>query len=114
MSEAVVIVLKGLIGGSFVVVFALIGEAVTPKRFAGLFSAAPSVALASLVIVLVTDGRRFAVSETVGMAVGSVAMVVACLGAVVLVRRYRALEGSILACCLWLVVASIGYVALLR
>lgn len=48
------------------------------------------------------------------MVVGAVAMVAACLAAIALVRRYRALEGSLLACGLWLVVASIGYVALLR
>src|SRR5438270_257458 len=41
---------KGLLGGVAVVAFSLIGEAGHPKRFAGLFSAAPSVALAGMVV----------------------------------------------------------------
>jgi hypothetical protein len=35
---------KAVYGGLFVVLFSLIAELLTPKRFAGLFSAAPSVA----------------------------------------------------------------------
>lgn len=114
MKEAAILAVKAVIGGSFVVLFALVGEVVSPKRFAGLFSAAPSVAMAGLAIVLVTQSRRYAQAESVGMAVGSVAMVAACLAAIALVRRYRALEGSLLACVLWLAVAGAGYFALLR
>jgi uncharacterized membrane protein (GlpM family) len=44
------LILKGLAGGTFVVAFALLGSVVKPKRLAGLFSAAPSVAIASLLI----------------------------------------------------------------
>jgi hypothetical protein len=34
-------------GGALVVAFALLSETLKPKRFAGLFSAAPAVALAA-------------------------------------------------------------------
>jgi hypothetical protein len=36
----VVLAVKALNGGLFVVAFALVGEVLDPKRFAGLFSAA--------------------------------------------------------------------------
>ena len=41
------LLLRFLIGGLVVSVFALVGDLFRPKSFAGLFSAAPSVALAS-------------------------------------------------------------------
>jgi hypothetical protein len=44
-------VLRFLIGGTIVSVFALIGDVLKPKGFAGLFGAAPSVALATLGLI---------------------------------------------------------------
>jgi hypothetical protein len=41
------VVLKGLIGGTLVVAFALIGETVRPRGLAGITSAAPSIAAAA-------------------------------------------------------------------
>jgi len=41
-------ILRFLIGGAVVCLFAALGDALKPKSFAGLFSAAPSIALASL------------------------------------------------------------------
>ena len=49
--------IKAVNGGLFVVLFALIAEMLKPKRFAGLFSAAPSVALANLIVVIVAKGH---------------------------------------------------------
>jgi hypothetical protein len=40
-----VLAVKALLGGAAVVAFSLVGQAGHSKRFAGLFSAAPSVAL---------------------------------------------------------------------
>jgi hypothetical protein len=48
LSDPVILVIKGVAGGSLVVAFALLSEGLSPKRFAGLFSAAPAVALAGL------------------------------------------------------------------
>jgi hypothetical protein len=42
------ILIRFLVGGAVVSVFALIGDVLKPKSFAGLFGAAPSVALATL------------------------------------------------------------------
>ena len=41
MHQAVVAAIRALNGGLFVIAFALVGEVLDPKRFAGLFSAAP-------------------------------------------------------------------------
>jgi uncharacterized protein DUF3147 len=63
--------LKALIGGLAVVAFSLIGQAGHPKRFAGLFSAAPSVALASLGITVITKRADGAIPYAEGMLIGS-------------------------------------------
>jgi uncharacterized membrane protein (GlpM family) len=42
------IVIRFLIGGLVVSIFAMISDALRPKSFAGLFGAAPSIALATL------------------------------------------------------------------
>ena len=51
------VLIRFLVGGAVVSVFALIGDLVKPKSFAGLFGAAPSVALATLGADG-SDGRR--------------------------------------------------------
>lgn len=114
MSLAWTIAVKALAGGAFVVLFALVGEVLRPQRLAGLFSAAPSVALAGLIVALSTKGLASARAESAGMVVGGVAMVAACASAIYLVHRFRALRGAILACVLWLVVAIAGYEVFLR
>ena len=48
MKEIAPLALKALNGGLFVVAFALLAEMLKPKRFSGLFSAAPSIALGCL------------------------------------------------------------------
>jgi hypothetical protein len=52
--------------------FALIGD-LLPKSFAGLFGAAPSMALATLGLTIATDGAAFAATEARSMIVGAVA-----------------------------------------
>jgi Protein of unknown function (DUF3147) len=47
-------------GGAIVSAFAIIGDVLKPKSFAGLFGAAPSVALAALVMTTASDGSSYA------------------------------------------------------
>ena len=54
MSE---ILLRFLIGGAVVSAFALLGDLFKPKSFAGLFGAAPSVALATLGLTVAKRDR---------------------------------------------------------
>lgn len=49
---------KAATGGAFVVAFALVSEVFSPKRFAGVFSAAPSAALGGLTVTLLAKGPQ--------------------------------------------------------
>jgi len=104
--------IKAVNGGLFVVLFALLAEALEPKRFAGVFSAAPSVALANLIVVIVSKGHGEGIANTRGMVIGAFAL--SCLLGAVAVRRYRALSGSLALIVVWLVVALPGYMVVLR
>ena len=55
--------LRFLAGGIAVSAFATLGDSVRPKSFAGLFGAAPSIALATLPITLSQNGAPFAAME---------------------------------------------------
>ena len=103
MSEIGVLALRGLIGGSLVVVFALISEVVKPKAFAGLFAAAPSVAVGSLAVTVVAESAAKARQSSIGMTVGGVAMAACCVLAVVAIPRLKAFWGSVLAVAGWLI-----------
>lgn len=62
-----------LIGGVVVSAFAALAEIFRPKSFAGLFSAAPSIALATLGITISQHGKAYAATETKFMVLGAVA-----------------------------------------
>ncbi len=98
--------LKALLGGFAVVGFSLIGQAGHPKRFAGLFSAAPSVALASLAMAVIAKGASATLPYAQGMLIGSAGMVAYGLVSLVLINRLHALVGSILAWLAWFAVAG--------
>ena len=100
-----VLALRGLAGGVLVVVFALLAEVVTPKAFSGLFAAAPSVAIASLSITIVAEGAAEARQDSIGMAVGGVAMAGCCVLAVTAIPRVGAVWGSAVAWLAWSVIA---------
>jgi hypothetical protein len=65
------LLIRVLIGGAIVSLFALAGDVLKPKSFAGLFAAAPSVALASLTLTIVNDGAGYAAVEARSMAVAA-------------------------------------------
>lgn len=97
---------KAVVGGFAVVGFSLLGEAGRPKRFAGLFAAAPSVAVASLAITVLSKGPTGTVPYAEGMLIGSAAMVAYCLVSLVLIDRLRALLGSLVGWLAWFLVAG--------
>lgn len=103
---------KFLVGGALVCVFALVSETWTPKRFSGLFSAAPSVLTAGLAVTLIAETASKAALNAEGAAAGAIGLVAFCLVATPLVRRFKALRGSLLAVVAWLVVAMGAYGAL--
>lgn len=70
------ILIRFVIGGLAVSFFSVLGDIFKPKSFAGLFGAAPSVALATLGIAIVKEGRQFAAIEAHSMIAGSIAFFV--------------------------------------
>ena len=100
-------VIRFLVGGVLVSAFAMLGDVLRPKSFAGLFGAAPSVALATLGIAIYQHGESYAATQTLSMMAGAVALavysVVVCH---VLVRaRLRALPATMMSLAVWLLVA---------
>ena len=96
-----------LVGGVVVSAFAMLGDMLRPKSFAGLFGAAPSVALATLGIAVYRHGAGYAAQQTWAMTAGAIALAV--YGVVVchlLMRaQFRVASATLLAVVVWLVVA---------
>ena len=69
--------------------FALVGDAVRPKSFAGLFGAAPSIALATLGLTVATEGRNYAAIEARSMIAGAIAFFVYALIVSKVMIRYK-------------------------
>jgi hypothetical protein len=67
------ILIRFIIGGMIVSAFAIIGDVLKPKSFAGLFGAAPSVAMATLALTVVSDGASYAAIEARSMMAGAIA-----------------------------------------
>ncbi len=67
--------IRFIVGGTVVSLFAALGALVKPQRFAGLFGAAPSVALASLALAVADQGRQYAALEARSMIAGALALV---------------------------------------
>ena len=89
------------------VAFALLSEVLSPKRFAGLFSAAPAVALAGLTIVVLDTGAHDAHENTVGMIAGAIGMIAYSAAAARLLRRMHASRAAAGALAAWFLVAAV-------
>ncbi|MFE9309929.1 DUF3147 family protein [Streptomyces sp. NPDC088353] len=106
MKTLLEIVLKPFIGGLLVVGFALVAEAVQPKRLAGIFAAAPSVALGGLILTVVFKGDLDAATAARGMVAGALAFTAYCLVDVPALARFGAMRGSAAALVVWLATAA--------
>jgi hypothetical protein len=100
-------VVRFIVGGAFVSAFAMLGDILRPKSFAGLFGAAPSVALATLGIAIYQHGAGYAAVQSQAMMAGAVALAVYSLVVChLLIRaRIRALPATLLSLLVWLTVA---------
>jgi uncharacterized membrane protein (GlpM family) len=106
------VALKALAGGLFVLGFAGLAQMLSPKRFAGVFSAAPSVALGSLLVTAAFKSNDDVALAGHGMLIGAGAFTVYCVAAVPLLRRWGTWRGSLAALLVWAISAGIGVVAL--
>jgi hypothetical protein len=105
VKDAVLLAARVLAGGILVVAFAMLSDALKPKAFAGLFSAAPSVATASLLVTGLATGAARDQRYAMGMIVGAVGLVFYSLVAALLVKHLGAVAGSVLAWIAWAIPA---------
>ena len=110
------LVFRFVIGGIVVSIFAMMGDLLKPKTFAGLFAAAPSVALATLGLTILTEGKLYAAQESRSMIAGSFAFFLYAGVCSRLAMRYK-FRVAILTICLlalWLVIALSSWFLVLR
>lgn len=100
-------VLRFIAGGVIVSAFAILGDMLRPKSFAGLLGAAPSVALATLGIAVVQHGPHYATVESWSMIYGAAALACYSLAVCHLLMRFQlaALPATITASAAWFAVA---------
>jgi Protein of unknown function (DUF3147) len=98
------ILIRFFMGGLVVSAFAVIADLLKPKSFAGLFGAAPSVAIATLALTVASDGALYAATEAHSMMAGAIAFFVyASLVSWVLTRfKPKALWVTLASVPLWL------------
>jgi Protein of unknown function (DUF3147) len=98
------IVVRFLIGGLVVSVFSLVSDLLKPKTFAGLFGAAPSVALATLGLTVLKNGKQYAALEARSMIIGAVALLVYAVAVSYVLLRFKfsALLVALTSLILWL------------
>jgi Protein of unknown function (DUF3147) len=104
------------VGGLLVCVFAAIGDVLRPKSFAGIFCAAPSVALATLSLIIAAKGKLYASVEARSMIIGAFALLIYSCVCVRLMGKYRihAFRATVAALCVWLVCAVGIWAAVFR
>jgi len=97
------ILFRFLVGGAVVSAFAFLGDLFRPKSFAGLFGAAPSVALATLALTASSRGTAYAASEAHAMTAGAIAFFAYafCVTRVMMRHRVAALPATICSIPVW-------------
>jgi hypothetical protein len=100
-------VLRFLIGGAIVSVFAVFGDVLRPKSVAGLLGAAPSVALATLSLAYWKHGPGYVATESLSMMIGAIALGIYCFAVCQLLMRakFSALAATGISFVAWLAVA---------
>jgi hypothetical protein len=101
--------LRFLIGGVVVYFVSAVAYVLKPKTLAGLFGAAPSVALATLALTIHKDGAAYAAIEARSMVAGATGFLVyaGCASELLMRRRYSALAVTSSLLAVWLA-ASFG------
>lgn len=114
MKDAILLGARVLAGGALVVAFAVLGDAVKPKMFSGLFSGAPSVATASLLVTGLAVGPKQDEKYAVGMIAGAIGLVAFAAIAALVVKRFGSIGGSFIAWAGWAVTAAALYIVFVR
>ncbi len=106
--------LRFLAGGIAVSAFAALGDALRPKTFAGLFGAAPSIALATILIALTKQGAPFVAIEARSMILGALALAAYSWSVCILLQKFGmpSLAATVAAFLVWFP-AAFGMTAIL-
>ena len=105
-----------IVGGLVVCFFAVIGDGLKPKSFAGLFGAAPSVALATLSLTIYANGKDYAALEARSMIVGACAFFIYAWLCMRVMAKTQSGATLVSVCALgaWLALAVGGWLVFLR
>jgi len=93
------ILVRFLLGGARVFKYTAVGDVLKPKSFAGLFGAAPSVALATLGLTLLAEGGSYTAIEGRSMIAGAVALLAYASVVSWIIMRYK-LKALMITTCL--------------
>ncbi len=110
------LLLRFLIGGAVVSAFSFLGGLFTPKSFAGLFGAAPSVALATLALTVSKNGKQYAATEAHAMIAGAIAffLYASVVSAILMKKKFSAMRIAIACMPVWFGSAFLLWLAWLR
>lgn len=110
------LILRFVIGGIVVSAFAALGEVLKPKSFAGLFGAAPSIALATVGLTIAANGKIYAATEARSMIGGALAFFLyAWLCSWLMLRgKLKAMPVTLSALAIWLMCSISIWVLVLR
>ncbi|HVU53119.1 MAG TPA: DUF3147 family protein [Polyangia bacterium] len=108
--------LRFAFGGALVATFALLGDLFEPKSFAGLFAAAPSIAVATLALTAREKGGAYAAVEARSMVVGGLAFLgyATAVGLALRRRGGRPLAAAAKCLALWGGLSAAGWALWLR
>jgi hypothetical protein len=110
------LLLRFLIGGAIVAVCSATGDVFSPKRFAGIFGGAPSVALATLALTYLKKPVSIAVLEGRSMIVGAIALGIyaVVVARLLRARRWPPMVATSTCWLVWFGIAAAGWAAWLR
>ena len=110
------LLVRFLIGGIAVSFFSVLGDVFKPKSFAGLFGAAPSVAVATLGLTIMKEGAQYASTEATSMIAGSIALFIysSVVSWILMHREVSAIRASTVGILLWGAVAFGSWYVWLR
>jgi hypothetical protein len=101
------LLIRFLIGGLVVSLFSTLGDVIRPKSFAGIFGAAPSIALATVGLTIKQNGKIYTAVEGRSMMLGAIAFFLYALNVSWVLKRYRpsALTATVVLMPIWFVVS---------
>jgi uncharacterized membrane protein (GlpM family) len=110
------ILIRFLIGGFVVSLFSILGDLFKPKSFAGVFAAAPTIALATMALTLRKHGAQYLAMDARSMVAGAIAFCAyACLCSFALMRfNMKALAATALLLPVWCITAAACWAVWLR